>query len=249
MTMTSRLSKQTLAQIIDSDPRAASIFESVGLDYCCGGGRTLETACRAAGIEVASVVALLQQTSPRREPADWVSLSPAELTDHIEMTHHAYLLAELPRLEELADRVAARHGGRFPEVLRVRELVTRLRGDFEPHLAKEQLVLFPMIRQLAAGEGLVRFHCGSLANPIRVMRDDHDTTAELLRQLDAVTGCFEAPSGACASFRALYGELAQLVADTHLHIHKENNVLFPAVLALEEARAEDESRNAAHGSS
>jgi regulator of cell morphogenesis and NO signaling len=227
--------EQTIAQMVESDSRAASVFESVGLDYCCGGRRTLETACREAGIDPEAILRKLGQTPGVPSVADWSSLNPAELADHIEATHHAYLHEELPRLEELADRVVSRHAMRVPQVVTVQELVTVLRAELEPHLAKEEMVLFPMIRQLVASDVPTRFHCGTVANPIGVMVDDHDVTAALLRRLAAATDRFEPPPSACASFRALYTGLAELVADTHVHMHKENNVLFPAALALEEA--------------
>jgi regulator of cell morphogenesis and NO signaling len=238
--MNSVRSEQTLAQIVETDSRAASVFESVGLDYCCGGRRTLDTACKDAGIDLGFVIDELARTPARPNVSDWSSLNPAELVDHIETTHHSYLLEELPRLEALSGQVAARHAMRFPHVITVHELVTSLRAELEPHLAKEQLVLFPMIRQLVANGTPPRSHCGTLANPIRVMVDDHDVTAAQLRRLEAVTDRFEPPAAACASFRALYQGLAELVADTHLHVHKENNVLFPAAMALEQTHVNAE---------
>jgi regulator of cell morphogenesis and NO signaling len=235
--MISLRSEETLAEIVERNPRAASVFESTRLDYCCGGRRTLETACRDAGVDPGDVREKLARTKPFPASNDWSSLNPADLADHIETTHHSYLLDELPRLEARAGQVASLHGVWFPRVVTVQELVTSLRADLEPHLAKEQLVLFPMIRQLVAQGVSQRFHCGTVANPIHIMQGEHDGTALLLREIEVVTDRFRPPALACESFRALYRDLAELVADTHLHTHKENNVLFPAVLALEENTA------------
>jgi len=153
--------------------------------------------------------------------------------DHLEATHHAYLSEALPRLVALADKVAGVHGAIHPELTAVAELVHELRDDLEPHLLKEEQVLFPMIRDLAVAMAAPEFHCGSLSNPIRVMLTEHDTVGELLAALRARTDSYRVPDDGCASYQALYAGLAELEADTHLHVHKENNVLFPAVLETE----------------
>ncbi|MEO8697420.1 MAG: hemerythrin domain-containing protein [Acidimicrobiales bacterium] len=148
-------------------------------------------------------------------------------------THHAYLHDALPRLVALADKVASVHRANHPELKNVAGLVQEIRADLEPHLLKEERVLFPMIRELAAATAAPAFHCGSLSNPIRVMMSEHDTVGELLARLRNSTNGYRVPDDGCASYQALYRGLAELEADTHLHIHKENNVLFPAVFASE----------------
>ncbi|MGZ4706043.1 MAG: hemerythrin domain-containing protein, partial [Acidimicrobiales bacterium] len=168
------------------------------------------------------------------DPAPWATFGPAELVDHLEATHHAYLHEELPRLTALSEKVAQVHGGRHPELLEVLRLCRELRDDLEPHLAKEERVLFPMIRELAVADGTrPDLHCGSVANPISVMMVEHDRAGDLLVALREVTDDHTVPDDACASYTALYLGLEQLEADTHLHVHKENNLLFPAVIALE----------------
>lgn len=171
------------------------------------------------------------------ESVDWAAMTPAALVDHLESTHHAYLRDALRRLGALVDKVAAVHGERHPELGGVRSVFAELRADLEPHLVKEEQILFPMIRELAAATAAPTFHCGSLANPIRVMLGEHDTAGDLLARLRTLTGGYAVPDDGCASYRALYGGLAELEADTHLHVHKENNVLFPAVLATERTLA------------
>jgi regulator of cell morphogenesis and NO signaling len=158
----------------------------------------------------------------------------AELVDHIEAIHHRYLWDELPRWTALADKVAGVHGGSHPELVEVTRIFAALRADLEPHLANEERVLFPLIRELAGADVLPSFHCGSLAQPISVMLVEHDRVSELLTELRAVTSGFAAPADGCASFRACHQGLAYLEADTHMHAHKENNLLFPAVVHLED---------------
>lgn len=230
--MTTPTIDQTLSEVMAADPSSARVLEAFGLDYCCGGTRPLVEACEESGVDPAVVLAALAEHEPQPAPA-WATFTPDLLVDHLEATHHAYLHDELPRLHALAEKVAGVHGERHRELRDVLDTYAELRADLEPHLAKEERILFPMIRELATSPEPPRFHCGSLRNPISVMLAEHDLAGELLARLRSLTNGYEAPDDGCASYRALYEGLAQLEADTHLHVHKENNVLFPAVLGLE----------------
>lgn len=223
---------QSLGELVVEHPDLIRPFERLGLDYCCGGQRSLAEACRDAGLDPDEVLAVLAHALAPAHPADYSQLGPVELVDHIEDLHHTYLKDELPRLSMLAEKVAGVHGDRHPELVEVDATYAELRAELEPHLMKEERVLFPMVRELAA-DPTARFHCGSVRNPISVMLGEHDRAGSLLARLRHLTGGFEAPDDACASYQALYRGLAELEADTHLHIHKENNLLFPAVVALE----------------
>ena len=225
----------TLAELVTANPALAAHLDRAGLDYCCGGQRRLVDAVTTAGLDVGEVLRALADVGAAPETEDWSSMGPAELVEHLESTHHAYLHDALPRVCALADKVVAVHGARHPELADVARLVTELHADLEPHLLKEERVLFPMIRELCNATTAPRFHCGSLANPIRVMGVEHDTAGDLLARLRRTTGDFVVPADGCASYHALYTALVELEADTHLHVHKENNVLFPAVLAAEAA--------------
>ncbi len=227
----------TLAELVTASPALAAPLDRLGLDYCCGGRRPLAEAIAAAGLDIHAVVGELTQATERGADAGWVTLSPAELVDHLEATHHAYLHEALPRAVALANKVAGVHAERHPELAAVARVVAELRDDLEPHLLKEERVLFPMIRELDAATEPPAFHCGTLANPIGMMGIEHDRAGELLAELRAATGEYAVPADGCASYQALYATLAELEADTHLHVHKENNVLFPAVLAAEAALA------------
>ena len=226
----------TLAALVTARPGLAATLDSVGLDYCCGGRRTLAAAADAAGLDLDTVLAILNrvsETEPEAGSEGWTSMSPTELVDHLEATHHAYLREALPRAAALAGKVASVHAERHPELAVVSGLVAELRAELEPHLMKEERILFPMIRELGAATQTPQFHCGSLANPIRVMAFEHDTAGDLLARLRAATSGYAVPDDGCASYQALYVTLAELETDTHLHVHKENNVLFPAVLDAE----------------
>ncbi len=226
-----------LGDLVNRDPTLAPRLEAMNLDYCCGGAQSLAEACFSNGLVLDDVLARLEGVSTA-VPEEWATMGVEDLVDHIERTHHTYLRAALPRLTELTDRVLEVHGSIHPELAEVAALVRELRADLEPHLMKEEQILFPMIRQLCASDTVPTFHCGSLQNPIHMMELEHDRAGELLARLRAVTTAHPVPADGCAAYQALYQGLAELEADTHLHIHKENNLLFPAVVA-EEARRGD----------
>jgi regulator of cell morphogenesis and NO signaling len=219
----------SLGDIVAANPAAARVLEGLGLDYCCHGDRSLEAACAAAGLDAEHVTAELAGVDDDVD-VNWTALDPPALAAHIVDTHHAYLHTELPQVHALAGKVLAVHGDRHPELVEVTRLVTELCADLEPHLLKEERVLFPAIRELAAGRADFAF--GSVANPIRMMNLEHDRCAELLEALRLETAGYTVPDDACASYRSLYQRLEALEFDTHVHIHKENHVLFPAAIAL-----------------
>jgi regulator of cell morphogenesis and NO signaling len=228
----------TLATVVRAHPGVVRELERRGLDYCCHGDQTLADACRAADLDPAILLADLEGARTNTVEA-WADLSPAELVDHIVTVHHRYLWDELPRLANLADKVLAAHGARHPELVGVAESFATVRADLEPHLRKEEQVLFPMIRTLGTASSPPQFHCGRITNPIAVMMQEHEQAGDLLAQLRAATGGYRTPADGCASYHALYDGLAHLEGDTHLHIFKENNVLFPAVVRLEQQLFDD----------
>ena len=222
----------TLADIITDHPDLARELERRDLDYCCGGRSTLAAACGELGLDpVATATELSAVTTATPEP--WADLGAAELVDHVVSTHHAYLHEEMPRLAFLADKVATVHGANHPELAEVRDTFAEIRAEFDPHLAKEEQVLFPAIQQLAR-DPQKSSPGGSLESPISVMMLEHDAAGELLSRLRSLTDGYTTPADGCASYHALYDGLAQFESDTHSHIHKENNRLFPMVVEMEQ---------------
>jgi regulator of cell morphogenesis and NO signaling len=228
---------RTLAQLVTDRPQLSRALEARGLDYCCQGERTLAAACGEAGLDVTTVAVELDTIGGSASPGEWATMAPDVLVDHLESTHHRYLHRELPRLAALVAKVEGVHASRHPELVDVGQCFAALRADLEPHLAKEERVLFPAIRRLVASDTLPEFPFGSLQRPISVMLAEHDQAGGLLARLRDLTGGYAVPDDACASYRACYEGLAELEADTHLHVHKENHLLFPAVVALEARRA------------
>jgi len=222
----------TLGDIVVANPAAARVLETLGLDYCCHGDHTLDEACAAAGLDVEQVA---EQIADLRQGGDasWAELELPELAKHIEGSHHAYLHAELPLLDALAAKVAGVHGERHPELREVARLVSEIRTELDPHLMKEERILFPAIEAMFAGQ--TEFPFGTVANPIRMMEIEHDQCGELLDQLRATSKDYAVPDDGCASYRSLYERLEALEYDLHIHIHKENHVLFPQAIAYANA--------------
>ncbi|WP_414663268.1 iron-sulfur cluster repair di-iron protein [Horticoccus sp. 23ND18S-11] len=226
----------TVGEIVAAQPRLARIFERVGIDYCCGGKRSLAQACAARKLDPATLLVLLEATADsadERPMADAAALSLTALADHIEGTHHAYLRAELPRLVEFADRVAAKHGERDARLVAIAATVRELAGEMFLHMMKEEEILFPMVRAIELGQRDAAGHCGSIAHPIRQMELEHDGAGAALARLRELTDGFTPNAEACNTHRALLAGLAELESDLHEHVHKENNILFPRALDRE----------------
>ena len=224
-----------VGHLVAEKPERSRVFERHGLDYCCGGKRSLEDACRDKSLDPSTVVAELEALdAPGADEVSPADMSMTDLVDHIVETHHRYLRGELPRLVGLIDKVNGVHGTAYPWLEEVRQTFADLVAELEPHMAKEEQVLFPMIRELDRAIDAPSFHCGSVSNPIRLMEHEHDAAGFALNRLRELTFHFAPPEGACNSFRAMLDGLAALETDLHLHIHKENNVLFVRAVEAEE---------------
>lgn len=227
----------SLGEIVNAYPVLARQLERLDLDYCCGGDRTLGEACRANELDPrAVVIELAAFIGDDDVPAPWSSMSVIELVEHLMSTHHRYLWDELPRLQALMDKVLGVHGDTHPELVEVARCYSSIRADLEPHLAKEERILFPAIERIADDSEDATFGFGSIGDPMSMMMRDHDELGELLRELRSLTGAYTPPADGCGSYSALFAGFEQMEADTHLHIHKENNVLFPKVIQLEARR-------------
>jgi regulator of cell morphogenesis and NO signaling len=231
--MTTITRTSTLKEIVETNPALTRELERRGLDYCCGGSRTIEQACSWLGLDAGDLVAELQLVPTDQPAPDWAAMDATELVDHLEATHHRYLWDEMPRLTALMEKVRSVHGARHPVLDDIAACLAEVCADLTPHLMKEERVLFPMVRELAVARTAPSFPCGSVRNPISVMLREHDHVGDLLERMRALTGGYVPPADGCASYAALFDGLAELEADTHLHVHKENNVLFPMVEQLE----------------
>lgn len=230
----------TVGQFVSEHPLAAAILEKYQVDYCCRGNRLLADVCQEQRLDMNDLLGEVERAEreaaalQEQPPLNWLERPLTELCDHIQKEHHSYLRRELPRLSALIEKVLAAHVNRHPELREVRETFAGLRTELEMHMMKEEHVLFPAIRAMEQSSEPLAFPFGSVANPIRVMEHEHDSAAAALRRLRKVTADYSVPDDACQSYRELFSALLALEHDLHIHIHKENNILFPRALAMEE---------------
>ena len=233
---------QTLAELATGSYNAIRVLESHGLDYCCGGKLSLDQACQKKGLNPAEVLGEIERNAGGASSGDrdWKTAPLDELARHVVATHHEYLKPELPVIGARLQKVRAVHGSKDPQLLdRMGELFGGLRAEMELHMHKEEAMLFPFIEQYgkaqAAGRPMPPVPFGTIANPIRVMEMEHTEAGDALSELRTITKDYALPEWACATVRALYAGLAALEADLHVHIHLENNIMFPRAIALETA--------------
>lgn len=236
--MTSRFAAATLGSIVADDFRAASVLERFGLDFCCGGKRTLDEACALRQVDPADVEAALGQLSgPVSADAPDASWAADELTRVIVRRHHAYIRAQVPVITGHLARLTAVHGERHPELHTIRQHFAQIADELQMHLMKEEEILFPYIRALAAaaeqGTPPPPNMFGTVMNPIRMMEAEHQSAGNELEIVRALTHNFTVPADGCATYRVCFEELSAFDRDLRLHIHLENNMLFPKGLEVE----------------
>jgi regulator of cell morphogenesis and NO signaling len=234
----------TVRDLAAGVPGATRVFESFGIDYCCGGHRTLAVACREASLPVEDLTRSLEEAERASQSGaerNWRQESLAALTEYIIDTHHSFTRQELDRLEKLFDKVCSRHGKNHPELFEAQKIFYQLKQDLIPHMLKEEQVLFPYITRMeeAADEGrpIQPPFFNAVRNPVRMMMTEHDTAGDLLKRLRGITNGYTTPPNGCVSFQTLYQALAAFEADLHQHIHLENNILFPRAVEMEETFA------------
>jgi len=235
---------QTVREIAIEHPTTVRVFESLGIDYCCGGKRSLRDACQRAGVPVEHALDLLAaiKEDSTVDTANWGGASTQELIRHIVGRHHSYVHSETPRLMTMFEKVVSRHGQAHPELASIRDLFKALTEELSVHMHKEENVLFPYFEQMesavARGAAPPPAVFGSVEMPISRMLADHDDAGELLAKIRALSAEYQAPDSACPTYRALYHGLEEFERDLHHHVHLENNILFPRALHMEQGIVE-----------
>jgi regulator of cell morphogenesis and NO signaling len=240
MTMTA---EKTVRELALESSTATRVFEKFGIDYCCGGNKSLEEACRASNVSVDQVIDALEMAEQAAHAAqkdrNWPTEPLADLVAHIKNTHHEYTRGEMARLVPLLDKVCSVHGKNHPELQSVRSSFQGLVEELMTHMMKEERVLFPYIVRMEEAviqeEPLLPSPFGSVQNPVSMMEHEHDSAGNALRAMREASSGYAAPGDACISYQTLYKALADFEADLHQHIHLENNILFPRAVATEKA--------------
>ncbi len=235
------ITNATVAEIVADDYRTAEVFKKHGIDFCCGGKKTIAKVCSEKGIDSELLKRDLQtvQAKPADRQQDFKNWSLAFLADYIVNVHHSYVNNNLVLISEFADKVARVHGHHNTETVEINELWKQVVAELTTHMKKEELVLFPYITSMekfSNGEtdNMPQPHFGTVKNPVRMMEHEHDVAGELMHRIAALSGNYSPPEYACNTYRVLYAKLKEFEDDLHSHIHLENNILFPKAIALEE---------------
>jgi regulator of cell morphogenesis and NO signaling len=235
---------RTLGSIVNERPERARVLERFGLDYCCGGKRSLADACEQKSVDPIEVLREIYELDHEidvhrhiEERRDWSNAPATELIEHIVSTHHKHTKEELARLGNLAVKVAAKHSNNRPELTELLDLFRQFRDRMLSHMFKEENVLFPMIEQLEKASVKPQFHCGSLRSPISVMQFEHEDADRDFTEMKRITGGLVPPADACNSYRALFAGILDLERDLHMHVNKENNILFPRAIEMENGKS------------
>jgi regulator of cell morphogenesis and NO signaling len=232
---------RTVRDVVLEVPASTRVFEKLGIDYCCGGGKSLEEASQSAGVKLEEVIGRLEEAAQANQSSDqsqdWLTEPLTSLIGHIVDTHHHFTREEMARLGELLAKVCTVHGTNHPELLAIQGVFHALNRELLTHMMKEEQVLFPYVVNLeeARQSGRPAPPCffGTVRNPIRMMMMEHDAAGDMLREIRTLGSDFKVPADACISYQTLYQALEALERDLHQHIHLENNILFPRAVEME----------------
>lgn len=233
---------RSVGEVVAENPARGAVFKRFGIDFCCGGGRSVEDACGKSGVKYDDLEEALRVAERATESAlpDVREWPLDRLTDYIVRVHHRYVRESLPVLRAFSEKVARVHGEARPELVEIRERVAELDSEMAEHMIQEERVLFPridalQIRAAAPGGGLPGAAPIGVGQPITRMEDDHERAGNLMARIRELSDGFTPPPMACATYRSLFVKLAEFEEDLHWHVHLENNVLFPRAAALETA--------------
>lgn len=230
---------ETIGEIVTKDYRKAQVFKSFGIDFCCGGKKTIAEVCYSKGIDATAVYTALDQVTGEVKTGenDYLKWDIGFLTDYIINTHHQYVKENTQFIMELANKVARVHGQQHPEVVKVSQIFTQVALDLLSHMNKEEKMLFPFIKELAIvqrdGGALPHAAFGNVSNPIRMMEVEHEEAGEAMETIREITSNYTLPADACNSYTILYKKLDEYENDLHRHVHLENNILFPKSISIE----------------
>ncbi len=229
----------TIRDIVAEDFRAAAVFQRHGLDFCCGGARSVLDACRDKGIDAAAVLTDIQNAcgSVESRTPRFASWDVPTLIAYIVGNHHEYVRRAIPPLLAHTEKIATVHGERHPELAEIARLFAGVADEMTSHMFKEERLLFPYIQSLhhsvQQNRGVPPSPFGTVGNPIRMMEAEHESAGNAMARVRELSGGYQPPADACTTYRVSLEELKAFEEDLHAHVHLENNILFPRAIELE----------------
>lgn len=229
------LHAETIGEIAAKDMRKAELLKKLGIDFECGGKKSLDDACLESGLDAMRVKQELEATSKQPLPTtqlDFNSFKPSFLADYLVNVHHGYINQNIPMIEDLALKVAEHHGNTLTFLKQVYNKVNELRCELATNLKKQEQAVFPAFKN---AENIGTTNAISLQETVNMMEHDNDIIGNLMKEIHQLTNNYTAPDGACNSIKMLYEKLSEFALDLSHHIHLENNLLFPKILKLAKA--------------
>lgn len=225
-----------VGQIVAEDYRTASVFKSYNIDFCCKGNRSIYDVSEKANVNTYKLIEELNQATSQTkgQEIDFKSWDIDLLADYIEKTHHRYIRKRTPEIKAYLNKIAKVHGARHPELIEIEQLFTASAHELFAHMEKEEKVLFPWIRNVVSQSEPTRPGFGTVENPIKMMMHEHDKEGERFRRISELSQDYNPPKDACTTYKVAFSMLEEFENDLHLHIHLENNILFPNAIAREE---------------
>jgi regulator of cell morphogenesis and NO signaling len=229
----------SVGSFVANDYRTASVFQKHGIDFCCKGGKTIDEVCESKKIDPDKLLSELAGISQQQdnEVSDFKSWPLDLLADYIEKKHHRYIEKTTPSLQAFLDKLCKVHGSAHPELFEIKNEFNASAGELAAHMKKEELILFPFIRKMVApkngNEKFIKPGFGTVRNLIQMMMNEHDIEGERFRKITKLTKNYNPPSDACSTYKVTFALLKEFESDLHMHIHLENNILFPKSIELE----------------
>lgn len=239
------INNQTIVgEIVASDYRTANVFSKYNIDYCCNGNRSIAQACAKNETDIPVLIdeltsKLNSQSDTDLKYDEW----PVDLlADFVVQKHHKYVEASIPVLKQNIMKLCNVHGQRHPELFLIAEAFSALANDLITHMKKEELMLFPFIKKLkeaqTEGDGLPKAMFNTVENPIAMMKHEHTFAGDMLQSIKNLTYNYTPPKDACTTYSVTYAKLKEFQDDMFLHIHLENNILFPKAVEMEKGFVE-----------
>lgn len=234
------LRSMTIGDIVAHNYSTASVFQSLGIDYSCKGSRLLDEVCEARNLEINVLIedleASINQASIYPDYRTW---SLDKLADHIVKHHHGYIEKNIPVIKLFIEKITVAYGKQFPELLEISELFNTSAGELTMHMKKEELILFPFIRKMSLadqnGEGITPPPFGNVENPIAMMEHEHDMEIERFKKIRELSHDYTIQVVGDRTLISTFELLKEFEEDLSLHIHLENNILFPGAITLQKS--------------
>ena len=230
--------EQIIGELVAQNYKTASVFKKFKIDFCCNGNRTISEACERKNLDAAVLINELNKTIINQEQnIDFNSWELDLLADYIEKTHHRYVVAKIEEIKPYLNKVVRVHGNHNPELKEIEILFNQSAHELTHHLQKEEIVLFPFIRNMVNSKieqkPLLLPHFGTVENPISMMKEEHQNEGERFEKIAELSNNYTPPSHACNTYRVTFALLKEFEDNLHQHIHLENNILFPKAIHLE----------------